>query len=143
MTRRARRSPEPDFNDAVQMAAFTAQAIGSSEAATFVVAVDGTIVSWSEEAERLFQRPAWAAIGRPCYQVVRGVFTDGCDACVKDCPVRLESRLGVSPPSYDLLVSAPSEERRKLVTTHHVTLRDPLGYVAGVLHVVTPRRGSA
>lgn len=138
MTRRRQRL-EPDPADSVEMASFTAQAIGASEAATFVVAIDGTIVSWSEEAERLFRRPAWAAIGRPCHEVVRGLYTDGCEACVKDCPARLEARLGVSPPSYDLLVSAPSDDQRRLVTTHHVTLRDPLGYVSGLLHVVAPR----
>jgi PAS domain-containing protein len=122
------------------MAAFTAQAIGPSEAATFVAAVDGTIVSWSEEAERLFARPSWAAVGRPCHQVLRGLHTDGEPACVKNCPVRLNARLGVSPPSYELLVPAPSADRRKFVTAHHVALRDPLGYVSGILHVVTPHR---
>ena len=139
MARRSRKQQEPDFNDAVEMAAFTAQAIGPSEAATFVVAVDGTIVSWSEEAERLFQRPSWAAVGRQCHEVVRGLYTDGCPACTKACPVRVEARLGYSPPSYDLLVPAPSEagpSRRFRV--HHVTLRDPLGYVSGLLHVVEP-----
>lgn len=146
MGRRARKQREPDFSDAVEMAAFTAQAVGPSQAATFVVAVDGTIVSWSEEAERLFRRPAWAAVGRPCHEVVRGLHPDGCAACTQTCAVRLDARLGFSPPSYDLLVpssASPGEPMRRL-RTHHVTLRDPLGYVSGLLHVVEPldRRGA-
>ena len=139
MARHSRKQLEPDFDDGVEMAAFTAQAIGPSEAATFVVAVDGTIVSWSEEAERLLQRPSWAAVGRQCHEVVRGLYTDGCRACTKACPARFEARLGFSPPSYDLLVPIPSAggpPRRFRV--HHVTLRDPLGYVSGLLHVVEP-----
>jgi hypothetical protein len=139
MTRRSRRREEPDFNNPVDMAAFTARAIGPSEAATFVVAVDGTIVSWSKEAEFLFQRPSWAAVGRPCHEVVRGLHRDGCQACFKDCPVRLDAQLGFSPQSYDLLVpstSAGAPLRR--VRAHHVTLYDPLGYASGLLHVVEP-----
>ncbi|HEX6488280.1 MAG TPA: hypothetical protein VF137_05310 [Candidatus Dormibacteraeota bacterium] len=72
MGKRARRI-EPDVDDAVEMAAFTAHTIGSSEAATFVVATDGTIVSWSEGAERLFRRPAWNAVGKRCHEVLAGV----------------------------------------------------------------------
>ncbi len=144
MPRRARRPLEPDFDDAVEMASFTARAIGPSEAATFVVAVDGTIVSWSEQAERLFRRPSWAALGRPCHDVVRGLYPDGCPACTAACPVRLDARLGFSPPSYDLLVPAPTPgQPPRRVRMHHVTMRDPLGYVAGLLHVADPvdRRG--
>lgn len=127
------------YSEATDLAAFTARTVGASEAATFVVAVDGTIVSWSPEAEALFGRPLWAALGRPCHEVVAGRFTNGCPACSADCPVRLEARLGVPPPTYDLLVTTPLRgERPRLMRTHHVVLRDPLGYVAALLHVVDP-----
>jgi PAS domain-containing protein len=135
---------EPDPENAVEMAAFTAQAIGPSAAATFVVASDGTIVSWSEEAARLFSRPSWAAVGRPCHQVVAGLHPDGCPACTQNCRVRLDARLGSSPPSYDLRVPAsPGGPPARPVRVHHVALRDPLGYAAGLLHVLEPARRPA
>lgn len=130
---------EPDVSEATDMAAFTARTVGASEAATFVVAPDGTIVSWSEEAERLFGRPLWAALGRPCHEVVAGSFPDGRPACVAACPLRLEAPLGIPPASYDLVVTGPFKGARpRLLRTHHVALRDPLGYCAGLLHVVDP-----
>ena len=130
---------EPDVSEATDMAAFTARTVGASEAATFVVAPDGTIVSWSEEAERLFGRPLWAALGRPCDEVVAGRFPDGRPACVAACPLRLEAPLGIPPASYDLVVTGPFKGARpRLLRTHHVALRDPLGYCAGLLHVVDP-----
>lgn len=97
-----------------------------------MVAVDGTIVSWSPEAERLFKTPGWDAVGRPCHEVVAGTFTNGAAACVVGCPVRRKARLGVAPPSYDLQVG------NRLLRVHHVALWDPAGYIAGVLHVVDP-----
>jgi len=130
---------EPDLDSAVDMAAFTAQSIGSSAAATFVVAVDGTIVSWSDEAARLFRRPAWDAVGRPCHEVVGGLELDGTEGCTEKCPIRLQCRLGVAPPSRDLLAPrSPGADADRMLRVHHVTLNDPLGYVAGVLHVVEP-----
>ena len=127
------------MDNAVDMAAFTAQSIGESEAATFVAAVDGTIVSWSESAERLLRRPAWAVLGKPCHEVVRGLGLDGSEVCRADCPIRLEARLGVAPNSQDLLVQrGPAGARSRMVRVHHVTLKDPLGYVSGLLHVLEP-----
>ena len=53
--------------------------------ASFEIDNDQVVVAWSEQAEALLGVHAHAAIGRPCYELMRGYRPCGARVCMPDC----------------------------------------------------------
>lgn len=101
--------------------------------ALFASAPDMTIVLWNAEAERLTGVPAAEALGRPCWDVLRGVDEAGALVCHPGCSGARLAREGWPVPCRRFLVR--TEEGRKLVSAATVAVEldgaDPV-----VLHVL-------
>lgn len=59
--------------------------VANSWCAAFSRQADGRIVAWNRQAESLFDVPARAAVGRPCFEVIGGRDTYGNDYCCPGC----------------------------------------------------------
>lgn len=101
--------------------------------ALFASALDMTIVLWNKEAERLTGVPAADAVGRPCWDVLRGVDEAGGLVCHPGCSGARLAREGWPVPCRRFLIK--TEEGRKLVSAVTVAVEldgaDPV-----VLHVL-------
>jgi DNA-binding CsgD family transcriptional regulator len=101
--------------------------------ALFASAPDMTIVLWNAEAERLTGVATADAIGRPCWDVLRGVDEGGALVCHPGCSGARLAREGWPVPCRRLLIR--TGEGRKLVSAATVAVEldgaDPV-----VLHVL-------
>lgn len=101
--------------------------------ALFASDSDMTIVLWNAEAERLTGVSEADAIGRPCWDVLRGVDEGGALVCHPGCSGARLAREGWPVPCRRLLVK--TEHGRKLVSAVTVAVEldgaDPV-----VLHVL-------
>ena len=101
--------------------------------ALFASAPDMTIVLWNAEAERLMGVSAADAVGRPCWDVLRGVDERGAVVCHPGCSGARLAREGWPVPCRRLLVKTGAG--RKLVSAVTVAVeldgKDPV-----VLHVL-------
>jgi DNA-binding CsgD family transcriptional regulator len=113
-----------------------ARQVADPAEAAFVVALDGTVVSWNTAAVELFGVPLRQALGAPCQAIVRGRTALGQPLCCMGCPPLETARTGHSAPPFDLTVPASRGLDQRRVRVHVVTLRDPDGQPQGVLHLV-------
>lgn len=81
------------------------------------------IVFWNDEAARLMGVPAEDVLGRPCWDVLRGVDENGAIVCHPGCSGARLAREGWPVPGRRLLVR--TEGGRRLVTVSTVTMRRP------------------
>jgi DNA-binding CsgD family transcriptional regulator len=107
-----------------------------SPEATFVVAMDGTIVYWNAAAAELFGIPTSRALRRPCHLVVRGCTASGEPVCGPGCHVQVEARLGRAVGTKELMIRPEGRGAARWVQLHHVGLRDENGQPAAMLHLV-------
>jgi DNA-binding CsgD family transcriptional regulator len=122
--------------------------IGASPEPAFVADVDGTITEWDPTAAELLGVTARSAVGRRCYDIVRGRRPDGEPVCRSECPflAGLAEDRGAAPFDMDVTLrrrgSAPPPQQR-LVEIRHVALRSEAGQNPVMLHLlddVTLRR---
>lgn len=88
-----------------------------SDESAFVVDGRMRIVDWSRAAAELTGVPADAAVGRPCWQVIRGVDRDGRRVCSPRCAVVRAVAGGWRVVSRDLVVDFPSGRTDVTVST--------------------------
>ena len=91
--------------------------------ALFAFGPDMTIVFWNAEAERLTGIPAKEAVGRPCWDVVRGVDESGALVCHSGCSSGRLAREGWPVPCRRLLIK--TVDGRKLVTVSTIAFELP------------------
>jgi DNA-binding CsgD family transcriptional regulator len=101
--------------------------------ALFTFDRDLTVRSWNETAERLTGIPAVDAVGRRCWEVLRGVGDDGSVICHAGCANARLAREGWPVGCQSLLVRAPTGRTRVRAST--VSLCD-----GRFLHVLIPER---
>ena len=92
-----------------------------------LLAFDGdlNLVSWNQAAEELTGVPWAEAIGRPCWEMLRGVDEDGGLICHPGCSHARLAREGWPVPSRTLVIRGREGRRRCSVAT--VALRNPDG----------------
>lgn len=123
--------------------------IGASPEPTFVADVDGTITEWNPAAAELLGITAKSAVGRRCFDVVRGRLPDGEPFCRSGCPylAGLAEDRGAAPLDMDVTPRRRGSgvpPQRRLVEIRHVALRLEAGGHPSMLHllhdVTLPRR---
>lgn len=110
--------------------------VAEAAEAAFIVALDGTVVSWNAAAAELFGIPRWQAIGAPCPSLVRGRTAQGQVVCCAGCSVLQIAASGRSASPMDLSVPARRGAGRRTLRVHVVTLKDQDGQPRAVLHLV-------
>jgi PAS domain S-box-containing protein len=104
-----------------------------SGTATFAFDANSQIVSWNAAAEKLLGVPATEAIGRPCWEVLRGSGTCGSVECHPGCATGRLARDGFPVPPRALVIRKHDGDRC-LVTVDTVGAR--IWGVPLVLHVL-------
>lgn len=99
-----------------------AEAFRSGDA-LFAYGADMRILLWNEEAERLTGVPAAEAVGRACWDVVRGIDEHGALLCHPGCSGARLAREGWPVPCARMLIR--TEEGRKLVSVSTISVRLP------------------
>lgn len=94
----------------------------------------GRIVEWNHAAEELSGIPACDAVGRHCWEVVRGRDADGGLVCHRGCSIARLAREGWPVRCADLRVHMPSGLERATLSTIVVGV----GEDAVVLHPMKP-----
>jgi DNA-binding CsgD family transcriptional regulator len=102
--------------------------------ALFAFRPDLTISSWNTTAEELTGIPADEAVGRPCWEVLRGHDTRGNLVCHRGCSVARLARDNWSVRCQALVVETPKGRRTVNVST--IALDD--GDAREFLHVLVP-----
>lgn len=95
-------------------------------------ASDLTIMSWNAEAERLTGVPADEAVGRPCWDVIRGVDENGALVCHPGCSAARLVREGWPVPTRRILIR--TREGRRPVSASTILANLPGERV--VLHLL-------
>jgi DNA-binding CsgD family transcriptional regulator len=96
----------------------TLERISRNGEAVFAVDSSNRIILWNKACERLLNRPARNAIGRPCYEVVRGRDTNGNLYCHRNCAVAHQARDLKDDPVRTFKLSADTGDgKKKNVTT--------------------------
>ncbi len=80
-----------------------------------------SVIAWNDEAERLTGIGAGAALGRPCWEVLRGVSERGDLICHAGCSGARLAREGWPVPCRRMLIATPSG--RKLVSVSTISVR--------------------
>ncbi len=80
-----------------------------------------TVLAWNEAAERLTGIPAEAAIGHPCWDVLRGVGERGDVICHPGCSIARLAREGWPLSCARMLIATPSG--RKAVSISTISVR--------------------
>jgi DNA-binding CsgD family transcriptional regulator len=83
--------------------------------ALFVVDRGSTIVTWNAGAETLLKRPAQAAIGRKCYEIIGGRLPSGKRLCCAGCCVRTRARRQPAVRDFEMVVQDGHGQRRVLM----------------------------
>jgi DNA-binding CsgD family transcriptional regulator len=115
------------------MAGRPAPSIRSGDA-LFAFGSDLDIVSWNKATEELTGVSAEDAIGRPCWEVLRGHDSEGGLVCHPGCSVARLAREGWSVRCQELLIDTPEGPRRVHAST--VALDEGLDRL--LLHVLIP-----
>lgn len=82
--------------------------------ALFTIDRDQRVTSWNHACEDLTCVSADEAIGRPCYEVLKGHDPSGRPFCAPNCPVAQLSKGGSSPPNFSIRISAGAAGRVQL-----------------------------
>lgn len=91
--------------------------------ALFAYDADMQILHWNRQAERLTGIPAGEAVGRPCWDVLRGVDERGALICHPGCSGARLAREGWPVPCTRLVIR--TEAGKKLLSVSTVALRLP------------------
>ena len=103
----------------------------------FATDEDDRVIFWNPSAESFFGRPAERALGRFCYDIVRGRDLLGQHYCYRDCPIVANRRVGEPVSGCEFVVPTSSGETR---TVSVVILEIPPadGSPAASLHLLRP-----
>ncbi|MEZ5307098.1 MAG: LuxR C-terminal-related transcriptional regulator [Pyrinomonadaceae bacterium] len=82
---------------------------GTADAA-YALAPDGVIVAWNNGAAGLFGVSSKEAVGKQCFEILRGVDECG-SACGSDCTVREHSKKREPISSYDICFSSAGKQQ--------------------------------
>lgn len=100
----------------------------------FAVDHEQRIISWNQGAEAILGYAPAEVMGRPCFEVIRGVDESGKANCYYDCPMISCARRGKLPLGQHSLVKGKDGFSRWLSITHAVI--SPLhNHLATVVHV--------
>jgi DNA-binding CsgD family transcriptional regulator len=103
----------------------------------FVTDAAGHVILWNRAIERLFDRPRKEALGRHCYDLLRGRDVFGNRFCHESCAVRCMTRRGEPVRGFELVVGVRSRPEQTLkVTVLAVSGRDP--EERRLVHLLTP-----
>jgi len=83
----------------------------------FATDEDDRIVFWNRGAEALFGRSAEEALGRFCYDIIRGRDLSGNNFCYRDCPIVANRRVGEPASGCEVQVPSSSGETRTVSVT--------------------------
>jgi DNA-binding CsgD family transcriptional regulator len=89
--------------------------------AFFAYDAELTVLAWNEAAERLTGIPAEAAIGHPCWDVLRGIGERGDVICHPGCSIARLAREGWPVSCARMLIATPSG--RKAVSISTISVR--------------------
>ncbi len=107
----------------------------------FVVDAGSRIVVWNERAAELFGFPADEALGRPCWEVVRGLTPEHRRYCAPECAVIRCGERGSAPAAYEMLCPTRDGQLRRLEVRMLLTEDDAgTGYVHMVRDVNDERQ---
>ena len=116
--------------------------VGESDDAIFIVDGQGVIRYWNDASAKLLGRGPSAALGRHCFDILRGRLPTGETMCIPSCPILAGLSLGRGARSFDMVVSsraasAKSGPSTRLLDVHHVAIRDQRGVPRALLHVAS------
>jgi len=114
-----------------------ATATPTGESAVFATGWDHRICFWNRGAARLFGLSADEALGRHCYEILRGRDVFGNRFCYENCPIMATARRDSSVASCRIDVEAAGRERRSMSLS---TLRAPeeIYGAQSLVHVLHP-----
>jgi len=81
----------------------------------FAVDRDGVIVLWNPAAEKVLGYPAAIALGRQCWELLRGTDTYGNRYCGEHCPVREMAFQHRSVNGFKVIYRTATDERKQFV----------------------------
>lgn len=115
--------------------------IGASPEPAFIIDIDGKITEWGTAAAELLGMTARSAVGRRCYDVVRGRLPDGEPVCRSGCPylAGLAEDRGAAPFDMDVTPrrrGSGAPPPRRLVEIRHVALHSEAGGHPLMLHLL-------
>ena len=120
-----------------------ARVVGSPLDPGFVTRLDGMVIWWSPALLVMTGVAQDLAVGRPCWEVLRGANADGTFRCEADCPILALARQGRG--SGTALVRVPSSveagsnaESWVQVVLSTIVLRDLDGLQIALFHWVEP-----
>lgn len=101
----------------------------------------GRVVAWNEGAARLFGRPEPQALGRHCWELLRGRDVFGNRFCHESCAVRCMVRRGESVARFEIITASPALQGQALsVAILRVAGRHP--GLETLVHILQPIDGS-
>jgi DNA-binding CsgD family transcriptional regulator len=102
--------------------------------ATYAVDDSGRIVSWSDAAERVLGFTRDEALGRCCYELLRGRDAFGNRYCGRLCPIRTTAAAGHAPQPFAVVLQGLSAEHPLRIRIQCVP--QPGSELASVVHIV-------
>ncbi len=97
----------------------TLERIARSGEAVFAVDSADRIILWNKACERLLGRPARSAVGKPCYEILRGRDTNGNIYCHRNCAVAHQAREYKDDPvrAFELTAKTGDGKKKKISTS--------------------------
>lgn len=124
---------EKDSDDLLELLADTASP-------AFAISDEQRIVFWNRGAEELFGRDPSEAVGRACFEVIRGRDAFGNRFCYRECPVMTTQRWGEPVTGCEFVARVGEEDTDVSVTLLQIPGR---GRTTGhLLHILRPLGGA-
>ena len=115
------------------------KSISNTTDGVFAVDEDQRIVHWNEGAERILGYTYQDAVGRFCYDIIRGIDQSSRQVCYLGCPVIDCARSGSPTPGQDVKVKTKDGSNRWLGVVHTYLERENKdrnrGHLAAVVHI--------
>lgn len=113
--------------------------ISNTTDGVFAVDEDQRIVHWNEGAERILGYSYRDAVGRYCYDIIKGLDQSSRQICYLGCPVIDCAKSGYPTPGQDVKVKAKDGSSRWLSVVHTYFEREnqngSRGSLAAVVHI--------
>lgn len=96
----------------------TLEALANTHDGVYAVDEEQRIVLWNQGAQEILGYTTEEAVGRYCFEMVRGTDEDGRRICGKDCAVQMSARQGRPGCGHNVLVRAKDGTPRWLSLSH-------------------------